>query len=118
MRKTYIDIAKGIGILLVILGHMNRFFSYEGRLNQIVYSVQLPVFLIIGGYWMRLKAGESPLAFAAGKFYRLMQPYFLFAFSPSSMHGQRMQGNSATMWRERCGGLASAITCPIFPSGF
>ncbi len=80
MRKTYIDIAKGIGILLVILGHMNRFFSYEGRLNQIVYSVQLPVFLIIGGYWMRLKAGESPLAFAAGKFYRLMQPYFLFAF--------------------------------------
>lgn len=79
-RKTYIDVAKGIGILLVILGHMNRFFEYNGRLNQIVYSVQLPIFLLIGGYWMRLKEGEGPLEFAAKKFYRLLQPYFIFAF--------------------------------------
>lgn len=80
MRKTYIDIAKGIAILLVILGHMNRFFEYNGRLNQIVYSIQLPVFLLIGGYWLRLKENESPMEFLAGKFYRLIQPYFLFAF--------------------------------------
>lgn len=80
MRKTYIDIAKGISILLVILGHMNRFFEYDGRLNQVVYSVQLPVFLLIGGYWLRLKEQETPMEFLAGKFYRLMQPYFLFAF--------------------------------------
>lgn len=78
-RKTYIDVAKGIAILLVILGHMNRFFEYNGRLNQMVYSVQLPVFLVIGGYWMRLKQGESPMQFVEKKFYRLLQPYFFYA---------------------------------------
>ena len=59
-RKVYLDVAKGLAILLVILGHMNRFFSYQGRLMQVVYSVQLPMFLLIGGYWMRVKEGESP----------------------------------------------------------
>ncbi|MDO4330346.1 MAG: acyltransferase family protein [Lachnospiraceae bacterium] len=78
-RKTYIDVAKGIAILLVILGHMNRFFDYDGRLNQMVYSVQLPVFLVIGGYWMRLKQEESPVQFLEKKFYRLLQPYFFYA---------------------------------------
>lgn len=79
-RKMYIDVAKGMAILLVILGHMNRFFDYNGRLNQLVYSVQLPVFLLIGGYWMKLKEGESPFQFLSKKFYRLLQPYFFFAF--------------------------------------
>lgn len=78
-RKTFIDVAKGIAILLVILGHMNRFFEYDGRLNQMVYSVQLPVFLVIGGYWMQKKEGESPLQFIEKKFYRLLQPYFVYA---------------------------------------
>ncbi|MDO5415871.1 MAG: acyltransferase family protein, partial [Lachnospiraceae bacterium] len=80
-RKVYIDVAKGIAILLVILGHMNRFFEYDGRLNQVVYSVQLPVFLLIGGYWLKIREGESPAQFVTKKFYRLLQPYFFFAFA-------------------------------------
>lgn len=79
-RKVYIDVAKGFAILLVILGHMNRFFSYEGRLMQVVYSVQLPLFLILGGYWMRVKDGEPPGQFFTKKFYRLLQPYFFYGF--------------------------------------
>lgn len=78
-RKRWIDVAKGIGILLVILGHMNRFFEYDGRLNQMVYSVQLPIFLIIGGYWAERREGEGFRSFLSKKFYRLVQPYFLFA---------------------------------------
>lgn len=77
-RKVYLDVAKGFAILLVILGHMNRFFSYQGRMMQIVYSVQLPMFLLIGGYWMRVKEGESPGQFFSKKFYRLLQPYFFY----------------------------------------
>ncbi len=79
-RKVYIDVAKGFAILLVILGHMNRFFAYEGRLMQVVYSVQLPLFLIVGGYWMRVKDGETPGQFFTKKFYRLLQPYFFYGF--------------------------------------
>lgn len=76
-RTLWIDVAKGIGILLVILGHMNRFFEYDGRMNQIIYSVQLPVFLLLGGYWMEKR--ERFFTFFSKKFYRLVQPYFLFA---------------------------------------
>ncbi len=79
-RKVYIDMAKGVAILLVILGHMNRYFDYGGKLNQLVYSIQLPVFLLVGGYLLRIKEGESVLQFVSGKFYRLIQPYFFFAF--------------------------------------
>lgn len=79
-RKVYLDVAKGVAILLVILGHMNRFFTYEGRLNQVVYSVQLPIFLLVGGYLLRVKEGETAAQFVSGKFYRLIQPYFFFAF--------------------------------------
>ena len=67
-RKVYIDVAKGVAILLVILGHMNRFFTYEGRLNQVVYSIQLPIFLLVGGYLLRIKEGETALQFVSGKF--------------------------------------------------
>ena len=79
-RELYLDGVKGVAILLVILGHMNRFFTYEGRMNQMVYSVQLPLFLILGGYLLRIREGESFPSFVSRKFYRLMQPYFAFAF--------------------------------------
>lgn len=77
-RNLYLDIAKGIGIILVVLGHMQQFFSYEGRMTQIIYSVHLPLFLIIGGYLMAVKETETASEFVTKKFYRLIQPYFYF----------------------------------------
>lgn len=77
-RKLYFDIAKGIGIILVVLGHMQQFFSYDGRMTMIIYSVQLPLFLIIGGYWMSVKENETASGFVSKKFYRLIKPYFVF----------------------------------------
>ena len=52
-RKLYLDIAKGIGILLIVLGHQN-YFSYDGRLCTLVYSFHLPLFILLGGYWIDL----------------------------------------------------------------
>ena len=77
-RKVYIDVAKGVAILLVILGHMNRFFTYEGRLNQVAYWSQLPIFLLGGGYLLRIKEGETAPQPVSGKFYRLILPYFFW----------------------------------------
>lgn len=46
-RSNVIDIMKGIGILLVILGHC---MPYENPLNRFIYSFHMPLFFMISGY--------------------------------------------------------------------
>ncbi|MEG0565770.1 MAG: acyltransferase family protein [Hungatella sp.] len=78
-RTMYLDVAKGIGIILVVLGHMYQFFPYGGRVNSIIASVHMPLFLVISGYCVTVKAEESPSGFITKKFDRLIKPYFAFA---------------------------------------
>lgn len=44
-RIIYLDIAKGIGILLVVLGHLNLEFVFK----NIIYSFHMPLFFYLGG---------------------------------------------------------------------
>lgn len=50
-RDETIDIMKGIGIISVILGHMNEipFTPYR----NIIFSFHMPLFFIIGGYFFK-----------------------------------------------------------------
>lgn len=45
-RLDHIDACKGIGILLVILGHTN----VPSIVHTIIYSFHMPLFFIISGY--------------------------------------------------------------------
>ena len=47
-RINYFDIAKGIGMLCVILGHL----SVSG-INMIVFTFHMPLFFIISGYFLK-----------------------------------------------------------------
>lgn len=59
-REEWIDFAKGIAILLVVIGHVNSglresgvFSNYKGFLNYIdftIYSFHMPLFFAISGY--------------------------------------------------------------------
>ena len=60
-RVAYLDIAKGIGILLVILGHCTAIPEW---LNHLVFSVHMPLFFILSGYTFR---GASPKAAALSR---------------------------------------------------
>ena len=44
-RLNYLDYAKGIGILLVVLGHI-----YNNNTKLWIYSFHMPLFFIISGY--------------------------------------------------------------------
>ena len=44
-RLNYLDYAKGIGILLVVLGHI-----YNNSVKLWIYSFHMPLFFIISGY--------------------------------------------------------------------
>lgn len=47
-RNSYIDVAKGIGILAVIAGHIS-----VGTLDVLLYSFHLPLFFCVSGYFFR-----------------------------------------------------------------
>lgn len=69
-RIEYIDIAKGMAILCVIMGHMG--WEYADR---IIYPFHMPLFLICSGYFISEKKDFK--AFRKEKMKRLILPYLV-----------------------------------------
>ncbi len=73
MRSNFIDIVKGIGIFLVVLGHQNTILTQE------IYSFHMPLFFFLSGIFH--KNYNSYTEFINRKFKTLIIPYFTFAIS-------------------------------------
>lgn len=58
-RITWVDVAKGIAILLVIIGHTVNFGSST---RNFIFSFHMPLFFILSGYTFNL-AGDFPAFF-------------------------------------------------------
>jgi fucose 4-O-acetylase-like acetyltransferase len=72
-RIGYLDIAKGLGILLVVLGH-NDLKSYAPLVFKIVYSFHMPLFFFISGMFFK---PETPfIQLIKKRFHTLVKPYF------------------------------------------
>ena len=52
-RNEQIDVARGIAILLVILGH--SFYSIEDPLNKIILSFHMPLFFFLSGIVAKIR---------------------------------------------------------------
>ena len=78
-RKQYLDIAKGIGIILVVLGHCPQVYN---PLKQWIYTFHMPLFFIVSGMvWNRLsheKKGFFSKSFLIDKLYRLIVPCYIW----------------------------------------
>lgn len=75
-RFDYVDIAKGLGIMLVIMGHIeHNYVPFCG-------SVHIPLFFVLSGYVYSLEKGsERPFGKVAGKrALRLLIPYLIYNF--------------------------------------
>lgn len=83
MRLKTLDIAKGIGIVLVVAGHFfpeNSPHWYAVTRN-VIYSFHMPLFLLISGYIYMYSRRDIPyLAFLNKKVKRIVIPYFLVSF--------------------------------------
>lgn len=84
-RLQYIDIAKGICILLVITGHILQFnccgYGSDTAFN-FIYSFHMPVFMLLSGYvaalsQRRIDAGVA-IDFIKKKFKSLVPPFFVW----------------------------------------
>ena len=73
-RLKYIDIAKGIGILLVILGHCMA-YGCQYQVFRCIYSFHMPLFFILSGYVFHSKEMTS---FFSGKIKTLLLPVIFF----------------------------------------
>lgn len=76
-RIEYIDIARGIGILLVVLAHNDfGFISQYGY--QVIYSFHMPLFFLLSGYF--IKTNSSFFEFFKKRFHSLLKPYLFTLF--------------------------------------
>ena len=48
-RIDFIDIAKGIGMFLVIVGHVE---TYD-FINRMIYSFHMPLFFVLSGFFLK-----------------------------------------------------------------
>jgi len=74
-RNVSLDIAKGIGILLVVLGHNWSVLREEGEVYRIIFSFHIPLFLFISGIF--LKDNDPPGDFARSRADALLKPFLV-----------------------------------------
>lgn len=75
-RNVTIDIFKGVGIVLMVLGHMHFDDQNFGR---IVYAFHMPLFFLISGYLY--KRPINLIDYLKRKAKRLLIPYVTFTFA-------------------------------------
>lgn len=75
-RISWIDVARGIGILLVIYGHGLNAHSYR----YLIYAFHMPLFFFLSGLVFRKKEDESFLVFIKKSAKNLLAPYLFFSF--------------------------------------
>lgn len=74
-RLRWLDLYKGLAILLVVLGHMN----IPARASQLIYSFHVPLFFIASGYAMALSRPTSFRTFLQRRWRTLILPYLVFS---------------------------------------
>nr|MBQ8251770.1 acyltransferase family protein [Lachnospiraceae bacterium] len=67
-RIDWIDIAKGIGIICIVLGHLGN-----GKINSIVYTFHVPLFFFLSGFLLNIEGKTKD--FIKKKSKALLLPY-------------------------------------------
>ena len=75
VRQHYIDVAKGVGILLVLLGHIKQ----GGAAPSIIYAFHMPFFFLISGLLFNPNKFGSYWNFIKSRATRLLIPYFVYS---------------------------------------
>lgn len=75
VRFAFIDIAKAIGILLVVFAHIN----IQGLTYQTIYSFHIPLFFVLAGMTFKRSSYKNFKHFLWQKTKRLLFPYLLYS---------------------------------------
>lgn len=83
-RKEWIDISKGIGIILVVIGHV---VSEQSIALRFIDLFHMPLFFIISGYLFNESNVRSFSTFSIGRVKRLLVPFSFFLIIPALYYG-------------------------------
>lgn len=75
-RLDYIDIAKGLGMLMIIWGHI----VVWGFSNPFVYAFHIPLFFVLSGCVFNRNKYANYKEFVVKKIKTLLVPYVIFSF--------------------------------------
>jgi fucose 4-O-acetylase-like acetyltransferase len=75
IRDTTLDITKGIGIALIVLGHSWVTMRERGELYRVIFSFHVPLFFYLSGVFLR--PSESLGTYISSRFHALLKPYFV-----------------------------------------
>jgi fucose 4-O-acetylase-like acetyltransferase len=76
-RIEFLDAAKGIGILFVVLGHNPIKLDYPS-ISQVIYSFHMPFFFLLSGMSFNVEYGFIELA--RRRFKSLLKPFIAYMF--------------------------------------
>ena len=88
MRNTFLDCTRGLGICLVVFGHVERGLSDAHllpanypfpQIDFTLYTFHMPLFFLLAGLyvWPALEKGRGP--FIGSKFMTIVVPYFVWS---------------------------------------
>jgi fucose 4-O-acetylase-like acetyltransferase len=86
-RVQWIDAARGIGIILVVLGHVERGLVSSGiaqsqwwrELDFVLYTFHMPLFFLLAGLNVPRSLGRGARHFLNAKLWTIAFPYFLWS---------------------------------------
>lgn len=79
-RISWIDVAKGITIILVVIGHLNvKWFPRLNPLISEIYTFHMALFFILSGLTFKIKEDDSFKRFIIKKLKTLVIPYYVFS---------------------------------------
>jgi Fucose 4-O-acetylase and related acetyltransferases len=73
-RVEYMDILKGLAIILVVMGHCS------GKGENIIYLFHMPLFFIISGYFYKEESINRPIQFIKKRLKSLYLPFIKYEF--------------------------------------
>lgn len=77
-RIEWLDRAKAIGVVLVVLGHFLYGTSFGGGINRAIYSFHMPMFFIAAGFVSKGKPKD--LSWLKKRFFRVLLPALIWEF--------------------------------------
>lgn len=69
-RIQYVDIARGLAMICIVLGHLG-----EAQINRVVFTFHVPIFFLISGYFFR--EGADLKSLLKRQTQTLIAPYWL-----------------------------------------
>ena len=94
-RENWADLAKGIAIILIVLGHVLRGLRNAGLIpentlfllaDNFLYTIHVPTFFFLAGYFLHSSTRHGFRAYAQSKLTWIVYPYLLWSLLQGSVN--------------------------------